>query len=283
MAKTGPSDPSRDQTRINVKAFEQIDEAANVQDYIRILDVFDSLDGIQRLKKAAIDRCRIRPGLSVLDNGCGIGLETIRLARLVAPSGKVTGLDYSLKFLDEARRRASRLELPATYQQGDAQQLPFSSRTFDVSRSERLFPYLIDPKQALTELIRVTKPGGFVSLIEPDFETVTINLSDRGLVRKVLHFDCDHHTKNGWIGRELPRLFKSCGLIDVAVEADVVVFEPAGFSPYFVEIGRAAAQNQVITAQELTGWEEEIRQLLAANELFATISYFMVAGKVREG
>lgn len=278
-----PNDPSNDPTRINVKAFEQIDDAANVQDYIHILDVFDSLDGIQRLKKAAIERCRIKPGLSVLDSGCGIGLETLRLARLVAPSGKVTGLDYSLKFLDEAKRRAAGLNLPVTYQQGDAQQLPFSSRTFDVSRSERLFPYLSDPRQALTELIRVTKPGGSVYLIEPDFETVTINLSDRSLVRNVLHFDCDHHAKNGWIGRELPGLFKSCGLIDVAVEADVVVFDPAGFSPYFVEIGRAAAQYHIITADELKGWEDEIRRLLAANELFATISYFMVAGKVREG
>lgn len=276
------NDPSNDPTRINVKAFEQIDDAANVQDYIHILDVFDALDGIQRLKKAAIDRCRIGPGLAVLDNGCGIGLETIKLAKLVAPSGNVIGLDRSLKFLDEAQRRAAGLGLPITYRQGDAQQLPFSNRTFDVSRSERLFPYLSDPRQALTELIRVTKPGGFVYLIEPDFETVTINLADRNVVRKVLHFDCDHHTKNGWIGRELPRLFKSCGLIDVEVEAVVVVFEPVSFSSYFVEIGRAAARNQVITAQELKEWEDEIRRLLAVNELFCTISYFMAVGLVQE-
>ncbi|BFU96705.1 MAG: Methyltransferase type 11 [Nitrospira sp.] len=283
MAKTNPDDPSTNPGRINVKAFEQIDATANVQDYVHILDVFDSLDGIQRLKKAAIERGRIRPGLSVLDNGCGVGLETIKLARLVAPSGQVTGLDYSRKFLDEAQRRAAGLNLPITYRQGDAQQLPFSNGTFDVSRSERLFPYLSDPRQALTELIRVTKPDGYIYLIEPDFETVTINLTDRSLVRKVLHYDCDHHTKNGWIGRELPGLFKSCGLLDIAVEASVVVFEPEGFGAYFLEIGRAAAQSQVITAQELKRWEDDIHGLHDAHELFCTISYFMVAGRLREG
>lgn len=277
MPKTDPDDLRR----VNVKAFEQIDEAANVQDYVHILDVFDALAGIQRLKKIAIERCRIQSGMSVLDSGCGIGLETVKLAKLVAPSGRVTGLDWSRKFLDEAQRRAAALNLPITYQQGDAQHLPFSDNTFDVSRSERLLPYLGDPRKALSELIRVTKRGGTVYLIEPDFETVTINMSDRSLVRKVLHFDCDHHTKNGWIGRELPGLFKSCGLVDVSVEADVVVFEPKSFSAYFLEIGRAASQNHVITPLELKRWEEDIRRLLAADELFCTISYFLVVGRAR--
>lgn len=78
---------------INVKAFERIDDAETVQDYIHILDVFDGLAGIQRLKHAAIEQCRLGPGLSVLDAGCGTGLETIRLAKLVAPSGTVLGID----------------------------------------------------------------------------------------------------------------------------------------------------------------------------------------------
>jgi len=81
MSTTDPDDLRR----INVKAFERMDDAANVQDYIHILDVFDRLAGIQRLKKTAIERCQIRSGMSVLDNGCGIGLETVKLARLVAP------------------------------------------------------------------------------------------------------------------------------------------------------------------------------------------------------
>jgi ubiquinone/menaquinone biosynthesis C-methylase UbiE len=51
----------------------------------------------------------------VLDSGCGAGLETVRLARLVAPSGKVTGIDTSQAFLAEARKRAEGLRLPIEY------------------------------------------------------------------------------------------------------------------------------------------------------------------------
>jgi ubiquinone/menaquinone biosynthesis C-methylase UbiE len=274
------TEPTSDSSGINVKAFERIDEADSVQDYIRILDIFDGLAGIQRLKQIAIEQCRLKPGMSVLDVGCGTGLETVRLAKMVAPSGTVVGIDASEKFLVEARRRTAGLGLPIDYRQGDALQIQFPEKTFDVARAERLFPYLAAPERALSELTRVTKPGGAVALIEPDFETVTINVSDRSLVRKVLHFDCDHHTKHGWIGRDLPRLFKAAGLVDIAIEADVVIFEPTSFSAYFLEIGRAAHQEQVISALELDQWRQDIHRLLSRDELFCTISYFLAVGRV---
>jgi ubiquinone/menaquinone biosynthesis C-methylase UbiE len=264
---------------INVKAFERIDEAEAVQDYIHILDVFDGLAGIQRLKQAAIERCRLGPGMAVLDVGCGTGLETTRLAKLVAPSGRVVGLDASERFLTEARRRAVSLGLPVEYRQGDASQIPFPDKAFDVVRAERLFPYLADAERACSELVRVTKPGGAVALIEPDFETVTINLTDRSLVRKVFHFDCDRNTKNGWIGRDLPRLLKTCGLSEITVEADVVIFEPEAFSAYFLEIGRAAHRERILSTDELDQWQDQIHRLLSRDELFCTISYFMAAGR----
>ncbi|MGD9893099.1 MAG: methyltransferase domain-containing protein [Dehalococcoidia bacterium] len=265
---------------INVKTFEEVDDASKVQDYIRILDDFDRLSGIQTLKKAAIERCQIRPGMSVLDVGCGTGLETVRLARLVAPSGHVTGVDLSDDLLAEARRRASGLGLPIDYRQGNAEQLPLPDHAFDIARAERLLLYLDDPAKAVAELVRVTKPNGIVYVIEPDFETVTINLDDRSVVRKVLHFDCDNDTKDGWIGRQLPRMFRAAGLIDVVVETGVVIFDSQEFSSYFLEIGRAALQNTVITATEHQYWQSGIEDLLSRDELFCTITYFMVLGRV---
>ena len=214
----------KDATGIDVKSFEAMDASKELQAYINILDVFDGLPGIQALKKAAIERCQIREGMWRLDAGCGTGLETVRLARLVGSSGKVIGLDVSRKLLAEASRRVQGSRLPIEYREGDVQQLPFPDNYFDVARAERLFLYLTDPRKALAELVRVTKTDGVVYVIEPDFETQTINLSDRGLVRKIFQFDCDHETRNGWSGRELPQLFKACGLVDTDVETGVVIY-----------------------------------------------------------
>jgi ubiquinone/menaquinone biosynthesis C-methylase UbiE len=271
-----------DATGIDVKSFEAIDASKELQAYINILDVFDRLPGIQTLKKAAIERCHIREGMSILDAGCGTGLETMRLARLVGSSGSVIGLDASRNLLAEASRRAQGSRLPIEYREGDVQQLPFPDNYFDVARAERLFLYLTDPRQALADLVRVTKSDGIVYVIEPDFETQTINLSDRGLVRKVLQFDCDHETRNGWIGRELPKLFKACGLVDIDVETSVVIYDPRSFSPYFLETARSAFQNGVITADELKAWQGEIHSLLDHAELFCTISYFAVVGHLHK-
>src|ERR671916_73346 len=270
-----------DATGIDVKSFEAMDASKELQAYINILDVFDGLPGIQALKKAAIARCQIREGMSILDVGCGTGLETVRLARLVGSSGNVIGLDASRNLLAEASRRAQGSRLPIEYREGDIHQLPFPDNYFDVARAERLFLYLTDPRQALAELVRVTKSDGSVYVIEPDFETQTINLSDRGLVRKVLQFDCDHETRNGWIGRELPQLFKTCGLLDTDVETGVVIYEPRSFSPYFLETAHSAFQNGVITADELQVWQDNIHSLLNRAELFCTISYFAVVGRLQ--
>jgi ubiquinone/menaquinone biosynthesis C-methylase UbiE len=269
-----------DATGIDVKSFEAMDASKELQAYINILDVFDGLSGIQTLKKAAIERCHIREGMSILDAGCGTGLETVRLARLVGSSGSVIGLDASRNLLAEASRRAQGSRLPIEYREGDVQQLPFPDNYFDVARAERLFLYLTDPRQALAELVRVTKSDGVVYVIEPDFETQTINLSDRGLVRKVLQFDCDHETRNGWIGRKLPKLFRACGLVDIDVETSVVIYEPRSFSSYFLETARSAFQNGVITTDELKAWQGEIHSLLDHAELFCTISYFAVVGRL---
>jgi ubiquinone/menaquinone biosynthesis C-methylase UbiE len=95
--------------------------------------------------------------MSVLDSGCGAGLETVRLSRLVAPSGKVTGLDASQAFLAEARKRAGDLRLPIEYRQGDARRLPFADHSLDVACAERLLLYLQEPATALA---RVEKAEG---------------------------------------------------------------------------------------------------------------------------
>lgn len=102
---------------------------------------------------AAIQTLRIPLGSHGLDAGCGIGSQALLLARAVGPAGHVTGMDISSTFLSQAEARAKRAGL--------------SDRlSFDWLWSADCAGYPTrNPTPLLSELCRVTKPGGTVSIL----------------------------------------------------------------------------------------------------------------------
>ena len=111
----------------------------------------------------------LKPGLKILDVGCGPGAITVDLANY-APGGHVTGLEYSGEILEHARAHAA--DSGATnveFLQGDAQALPFPDATFDVVHAHQVLQHIPDPVLALREMRRVTKLGGIVASRESDF------------------------------------------------------------------------------------------------------------------
>src|SRR5438034_6854159 len=89
-----------------------------------------------------------------LDSGTGAGTLALALAPLV---GDVVGVDLVPELLDAARRDAP---ANATFIEGDVMDLPFESFTFDLACSRRTLHHVSRPELALSELARVTKPGG---------------------------------------------------------------------------------------------------------------------------
>ena len=169
---------------VQLHAFTSLDHAPSIAPYVAALEAFDALPELQDLKALARERAQIGDGTLVLDVGCGFGLESVRLARMVQPGGKVSGMDKSADFIKEAKARAAQAKLSIDFQVADAEALPFANAAFDVARAERVLVYLPEPKRALEEMRRVTRPGGAVTAIEPDFGTNAINLADRDLVRR---------------------------------------------------------------------------------------------------
>jgi ubiquinone/menaquinone biosynthesis C-methylase UbiE len=113
-------------------------------------------------KQRSYQLMHVEPGQTVLDVGCGTGIDTIELAALVGSSGQVVGIDYDPDMVAKADQRAqeSRVSAWVTHQQADVTQLPFEDNTFDACRSERVFQHLREPEKALDEIVRVTKSGG---------------------------------------------------------------------------------------------------------------------------
>jgi ubiquinone/menaquinone biosynthesis C-methylase UbiE len=103
----------------------------------------------------------LRPDQRVLDVAAGNGNATLAAARRWAD---VTSTDYVPALLERARERAAAERLPVTFQQADAEDLPFADSSFDVVLS--IFGVMFTPnqEQAAQELLRVCRPGGKIGL-----------------------------------------------------------------------------------------------------------------------
>lgn len=110
---------------------------------------------------AMIQAAALRSGESVLDIGCGCGGTTFEIARVVGPSGRVTGLDISGPMLGLARRRAAALSLQnVEFLHGDAQIYKLPHDHFDVAVSRFGVMFFEDPVAAFRNIHRSLKPGG---------------------------------------------------------------------------------------------------------------------------
>jgi ubiquinone/menaquinone biosynthesis C-methylase UbiE len=105
----------------------------------------------------------LKPGLKVLDVGCGPGSITVDFARYI-PDGAITGIEVEASPLEEGRKLADTEGIKnVQFEVGDAQNLAYEDNTFDLVHSHQVLQHLPDPVKALSEMRRVVKPGGIVA------------------------------------------------------------------------------------------------------------------------
>jgi SAM-dependent methyltransferase len=122
--------------------------------------------GIAGMGARAIAAAAPRSGESVLDIGCGTGPTTRLLARAVAPSGSVLGLDLSPPMMDEAARRAAAEGLTnVRFVAGDASSYRFEPASTDLLFSRFGVMFFGDPPAAFANLRRALKPGGRLTFL----------------------------------------------------------------------------------------------------------------------
>jgi SAM-dependent methyltransferase len=158
----------------------------------------------------------LRPGLEVLDVGCGPGTITVDLAARVAP-GRVVGLDVSPAPLDEARALAERSGVEVTFAVGDVYALDAADGSFDVVHAHQVLQHLTDPVAALREMARVCRPGGLLAVRDVDYATFVWWPADPGLDRwlDLYHRVARHNDAEPDAGRRLLGWAHAAGLRDL--------------------------------------------------------------------
>jgi len=109
-------------------------------------------------------------GMTVVDVGCGLGYLGWTYWKYFGQGGRYFGLDQSSRLLEEASKLSedwSRGGI-ASFQEGDAYQLPYPDNFSDWTMCQTLLMHLEFPEKALAEMVRVTRPGGLIMCNEPD-------------------------------------------------------------------------------------------------------------------
>lgn len=270
------------------QGFEDVDRSGEATGCAAYLEVASQLAAARSYKEKALEHVAPHPALTVLEIGCGTGVDLASLAGKLGPSGKAVGLDASLHLLIQTRNRAQNNEAvraPMPLFCADAHDLPFADATFDGCRADRILQHLEDPLGALRELGRVCRPEGRVVVSEPDWDSLVIDVGsnsdeERRLTRRVRDVRADA-VRHGAIGSRLPRLFRTAGFEDVHVESHVLTVE----SPHLAEelLGLSAGalsayERGDLEARDTARWVALLQSASRSGRLFCALTGFTVVG-----
>lgn len=132
---------------------------------------------LERLPRAAVEAAlgvghpvrwaALSPGETVLDLGCGNGIDTILAAQAVAPCGTAIGLDTLPEMLERAAANAAGVGIAnAEWRRGELEKIPLPDASVDIAISNGVVNLVPRKGRALAEIHRVLRPGGRISLAD---------------------------------------------------------------------------------------------------------------------
>lgn len=237
----------------------------------------ETLPGFEARYQMKDELLALQPGENVLDVGCGIGRDLLRMAPLVGSSGSVVGLDISAALVEHAHQRiveAGYAHSRVVHSAGGP--LPFPDAAFDAVHTNLVLMFADDLERTLAEMVRVTRPGGRIVCCEMDYGGRFLDLEDMSLVEKV--YARGGYPTNPYVGRQLFRRFRRLGLVDVEVRGYLRTgTEPAAWGELGADLQRAVSEGAV-SAEEAERFESQFRARAEAGEFLNASASFIVRG-----
>jgi ubiquinone/menaquinone biosynthesis C-methylase UbiE len=255
--------------------------ATSSPDPVLYLDTVSATQFAQEYKRKTFTLLGAREGAHLIDVGCGTGDDVLSLSRLVGEKGRVVGVDKNPTMVAEGWKRVAGKNLPVEFKLCDSHKLTFPDDTFDGYRSDRAVQHMDDPAKVLAEGVRVLRRGGRMVISEPDWDTLVVDSDNRDVTRRIVAFMSDRVVRHGWIGRQLPRLFKAAGLKDVSVSADTLILTDLTLAENIWGLRRhakTALDAGVITTSEMDGWMRQLEEANRAGRFFSAAVGFMACG-----
>ena len=267
----------------NSRNWRGTDAEADGERFAEYLDRATAMEQIQSYKSRSYDLLDLDAGDDVLDAGCGIGDDVLALASVVGVDGRAVGVDNSDTLIAKARAEADG-QPNVTFRVGDIYDMGFATDRFDASRADRILQHLEEPRTALEELLRVTRPGGRVGLTDPDWESLVLDAPGAKPPHELLDARyLDSH--NPALGRKLYRLAGEAGLTERSVDPFLLTttdFETVYEMIDFESWARKMQAEDRLKEADFRAWVERLRAADEADRFFGATPAYTVTGVVPE-
>lgn len=238
---------------------------------------------VEAVKERTWELLRIGPGSRALDVGCGPGIDTAALGRIVGPEGAVLGVDYDPAMIEEAREKARQEGVDGwvRHEKADGFHLPCADGEFDAARSERVFQHVADPSGILAEMIRAVRPGGWIVVADTDWSTLSFDTPEKD-VEWILRRRWIDRFLNGYSGRQLRGMFLRQGLKDVTVEVfplAVTDYSTARRMSLMDRVEEEALAEGTVDAAGLERWRRSLEEADGEGAFLCSVNMLVVAGR----
>lgn len=223
-------------------------------------------------------------GGHVLDVGCGPGLDTIALVRMVGVDGAVDGIDADPAMIAAADRRVvaeGDIWERVHHRVGRADDLPWADATFDAVRAERLLQHMPEPIVVVREMVRVARLGGTIVLVDTDWTSLSFT-GDPAIERRLTAELCRMVPSPG-AGRDLRALLARAGCVAIEVTPFVAAFTELALARLVAQLevveNRSVAAGHV-SSDELAEWRTACVELDALGGFYGHAIVNVAVGRV---
>ena len=228
----------------------------------------------------------LKPGMRVLDAGCGTGAITRDVAAVVEANGLVVGGDIS----DVMLTQATQIVRPSLrFVRADLFALPFR-RCFDIVTAARVLQWVNRPLDAVRELATAVKPGGVLLVLDYDHERIQWTpappVSMQRFYAAFLRWRAEAGMDNA-IAVRLPSLFRAAGLVDVRVTPqqestqrgdDDFAIRAGIWADVAASRGHQMVRDGAISESERASAESDCRAWVENEAIAQTLHLFAVEG-----
>ncbi|NIN01527.1 MAG: methyltransferase domain-containing protein [candidate division Zixibacteria bacterium] len=181
----------------------------------------------------------LKPGMTALDVGCGLGYLGHTFWPYFGKGSQYFGVDANPELLKDAEEAAKEWakEGEARFVQAHAYSIPLDDDLADLVMCQGLLMHLEKPEKALAEMIRVARPGGLITCIEPDslsalleqwyWSLPELTTEEKLLFKKVALMSNEGSIKlgqgDGSIGNKVPFMMSKLGLVDIRIRQNDAV------------------------------------------------------------